>query len=493
MTDLLQLEAPALRDRIRSGEVSAREVCRTFLERIDSIEDQIGAFLTLRSDEALKDAAKLDERITRGEDPGSLAGLPIAVKDIISTRGIRTTCASRLLEDFVPTYDATVIDKLKQAGAILVGKTNMDEFAMGSSTENSAFHPTHNPYDLERVPGGSSGGSAAILAADGVPLALGTDTGGSIRQPAALCGIVGLKPTYGRVSRYGLVAFASSLDQIGPMGRSVADVAMLLGHIAGPDPRDSTASTREPADYLAGLDRGVEGLRIGIPTQYFPDSLDGEIGDRIRAALETLEGMGARLEEISLPHTRYAVPTYYIVAPAEASSNLARYDGVRYGFRADPAEGSGLGEMYTTTRNRGFGPEVKRRIMLGTYVLSAGYYDAYYLKAQKVRTLIREDFRKAFRSVDLICSPTTPTTAFRIGEKKGNPLEMYHSDVFTATINLAGLPALSLPCGISREGLPIGIQIIGRPFEEQLILMTGRCLEENLHFRENRPRLAVDH
>jgi aspartyl-tRNA(Asn)/glutamyl-tRNA(Gln) amidotransferase subunit A len=492
LKELLDLNALQLRDAIRSRRVSAQETCRTFLDHIGTIEDRLQAFTTLDSDRALEAAGAIDRRLAAGDRVGNLAGVPIAVKDVICTRDLRTTCSSRILENFRPTYDAAVIERLRFADAVIVGKTNMDEFAMGSSTENSAFHPTRNPWDLDRVPGGSSGGSAAVVAGGGVPLALGTDTGGSIRQPAAFCGIVGLKPTYGRVSRFGLIAFASSLDQIGPLGRTVGDVAALLGEIAGPDRRDSTCSPESAPDYLQGIESPVQGLRIGIPEEYFPAGLDAEIADSVRQAVRRLEGLGAVTEPVSLPHTDYAVPTYYIIAPAEASSNLARFDGVRYGWRAE-APGAGIVDMYRSTRSTGFGREVRRRIMLGTYVLSAGYYDAYYLKAQRVRTLIREEFRRAFEQVDLIVSPTTPTPAFRIGEKADNPLEMYLSDIFTVTANLAGLPTLSLPCGLSGNGLPIGLQIIGRPFEERTILRAGQALEAELRFGKNRPSFRNDH
>jgi aspartyl-tRNA(Asn)/glutamyl-tRNA(Gln) amidotransferase subunit A len=489
---LLDQTALELGDRIRARQVSAEEVCRTFLDRIDAIEDRVHAFTTLRRDEALEEARTVDRKLAAGEALGDFAGVPIAVKDVICTRDLRTTCSSRVLENFRPTYDATVVGRLRESGAVIVGKTNMDEFAMGSSTENSAFHPTRNPWDPDRVPGGSSGGSAAVVAADGVPFALGTDTGGSVRQPAAFCGIVGIKPTYGRVSRFGLVAFASSLDQIGPMGRTIGDVAALLGRIAGHDPLDSTCSNRPVPDYLAGLERPVTGLRIGVPDEYFPPGLDASTRDAVQGAVRSLERLGAAAEPVTLPHTEYAVPAYYIVAPAEASSNLARYDGVRYGWRSEAPEAD-IVDMYRSPHPSGFGKEVQRRIMLGTYVLSAGYYDAYYLKAQRVRTLIREDFRRAFEKVDLVVSPTTPTPAFRIGEKIDNPLEMYLSDIFTVTSNLAGLPALSLPCGMSGDGLPIGLQIIGRPFDEETVLRAGAALEAELRFRDRRPSIPIDH
>ena len=481
----------ALLARIRSRELSASEVTRACLDRIDAVEPRLMAFRRVFREEALRRAGSIDDAFARGADPGPLAGLPVAVKDIICVAGTPATCGSRILEHFVPIFDATVIERLQNAGAVVIGKTNMDEFAMGSSTENSAFEKTRNPWALDRVPGGSSGGSAAAVASDEVPAALGTDTGGSIRQPAAFCGVPGLKTTYGRVSRFGLVAFASSLDQIGPFGKSVEDVARLLAVIAGHDPRDSTSSPVPVPDYLGELSRGLEGLRIGVPREYFPAGLDAGVEGVVRDALERARRLGAALEEVSLPHAEYAIPTYYILATAEASSNLARYDGARYGFR--DREARELSEMYRRSRSKGFGPEVKRRIMLGTYVLSSGYYDAYYLKAQKVRTLLRRDFEEAFGKVDLIATPTAPTPAFRFGEKTEDPLEMYLSDIFTATINLVGVPALSLPCGASREGLPIGMQLIGRPFGEADILRAAAALEVELDFRSgHRPR-AVDH
>jgi aspartyl-tRNA(Asn)/glutamyl-tRNA(Gln) amidotransferase subunit A len=412
--------------------------------------------------------------------------VPIAVKDILCTRGVPTRCGSRILDGFVPPFDATAVARLRAAGAVVIGKANMDEFAMGSSTENSAYQVTRNPWDLARVPGGSSGGSAAAVAADLCPVALGTDTGGSIRQPAALCGVVGLKPTYGRVSRYGVVAFASSLDQVGPFANSVADVATVLEAIAGHDPRDATSARRAPPQAREA-EGGAKGIRIGVPQEYFAAGLDAEIAQAVRAALARAERLGATIEEVSLPHTEYAIPTYYILATAEASSNLARYDGVRYGHRA--ADADTLQALYLRTRGAGFGAEVKRRIMLGTYVLSSGYYDAFYLKGQKVRTLIRRDFDAAFAKVDLLVTPTTPTAAFRIGEKTDDPLAMYLSDVYTVTVNLAGLPGLSLPCGVTDSGLPIGLQIVGRRFDEATVLRLGAALEAELGFRERRPRL----
>jgi len=406
---------------------------------------------------------------------------------VLCTRGIPTTCGSRILKNFVPAYDATCVARLRRAGAVIVGKTNMDEFAMGSSTENSAYEKTCNPWALDRVPGGSSGGSAAAVAAGEVPASLGSDTGGSIRQPAAFCGVAGMKPTYGRVSRYGLVAFASSLDQVGPFGVTVEDVARVLQVIAGHDPRDSTSAPRPVPDYLKALGQDAAGLRIGVPAEYFRGGLTPEVETAVQSALKTAERLGARLEEISLPHTEYAIPTYYIIATAEASSNLARYDGVRYGHRA--AGASQMETLYVRTRTEGFGPEVKRRIMLGTYVLSSGYYDAYYLKGQKVRTLIRRDFELAFEKVDLIVTPTTPTPAFRFGDKVDDPLSMYLSDIFTVTINLAGLPGISIPCGLTRERLPVGLQVIGRPFDEETVLRLAASLEGALKFNDHRPPL----
>jgi len=489
MTDCTRLGVAGLRALIDSGEASAVEVCRAHLERIDQVDPAVGAYLAVHAEEALACAARIDASRRDGRSAGPLAGVPIAVKDNHCTRGTATTCASRILERFVPPYDATSVARLREAGAIIIGKTNLDEFAMGSSTENSARRRTCNPWALDRVPGGSSGGSAAAVAALEATAALGSDTGGSVRLPAALCGVVGLKPTYGRVSRYGLVAFASSLDQIGPLGRSVEDVARVLQVIAGHDPRDATSSREEVPDYLAALRQGPGGLRVGVPREYFPAGLDDEVGASVRAALAALESQGARLEEIALPHTGYAVPAYYIVATAEASSNLARYDGVAYGHRA--ADAADLRSMYVNSRREGFGTEVKRRIMLGTYVLSAGYYDAYYLKAMKVRTLIRRDFEQAFDKVDVIVTPTSPTPAFRFGEKTERPLQMYLSDIFTVTLNLAGLPGLSVPCGLTGDRLPIGLQVIGRRFDEATILRLAAAIEAGVGFNRARPALPI--
>ena len=476
-----------IRSLVASGEASAVEVCRAHLDRARALEPRLKAFRALLEEDALREAARVDRERAEGRAPGPLAGVPIAVKDVLCVRGAPATCGSRILENHVPIYDATCVARLRGAGAVILGKTNMDEFAMGSFTENSAFEKISNPWALDRVPGGSSGGSAAAVAAREVPAALGTDTGGSIRQPAALCGVPGMKPTYGRVSRYGLVAFASSLDQAGPFGRTVEDVARVLQVIAGHDPADSTSARVDVPDYLAGLRRGASGLRLGVPAEYFKGGMDPEVEASVRSALRLAEGLGARLEEISLPHTDYAIPTYYIIATAEASSNLARYDGVRYGHRAGGARQ--LGPLYVRTRTEGFGAEVKRRIMLGTYVLSSGYYDAYYLKGQRVRTLIRRDFERAFEKVDAILTPTTPTPAFRFGDKTDDPLAMYLSDIYTVTINLAGLPGISIPCGLTRERLPIGLQIIGRRFDEETVLRLAAALEGELKFHRHQPPL----
>jgi aspartyl-tRNA(Asn)/glutamyl-tRNA(Gln) amidotransferase subunit A len=460
---------------IAARAVSSRELVEAALARIEATDGRVGAFLAVAADRARAAAAAADARAARGERRSELDGVPVAVKDLFATRGVATTAASRILEGFVPPYDATVVERLEAAGAVIVGKLNMDEFAMGSSNENSGYRPCANPWDLARTPGGSSGGSAAALAARMVHGTLGTDTGGSIRLPAAFCGVVGVKPTYGRVSRYGVVAFASSLDQPGPLARSVEDCALLLGKIAGHDPRDLTSSTRPVDDYLANLEGGAAGLRVGVPREWFAGGLDAGVEQRVRAALATYEKLGARLVEISLPHSRYGIAAYYLIAPAEASSNLARYDGVRFGLRA---EARGLKETYAETRERGFGPEPKRRIMLGTYALSSGYYDAYYLRAQKVRTLIRRDFDEAFERCDVVAGPVAPTVAFRLGERTSDPLRMYLADVFTITCNLAALPGLSVPCGLDpASGMPVGLQLVGRPFDEATLLRAARALE----------------
>jgi aspartyl-tRNA(Asn)/glutamyl-tRNA(Gln) amidotransferase subunit A len=483
------LTARELREALGARRLRAEEVCAAALERIRTLDGRLRAFLKLVPEAALERARDIDRRLEKGEDPGPLAGVPIAIKDNICTRGTVTTCGSRILENHVPVYDATVVERLQAAGAVIVGKANLDEFAMGSSTENSAYGPTRNPWDLERVPGGSSGGPAAAVAALMVPAALGSDTGGSIRQPAALCGVVGLKPTYGRVSRYGLVAFASSLDQIGPFASTVEDAALILDIIAGHDPRDSTSATVPAGGFARALPGDVRGLRFGVPRESMGGELDAQVGAAVEAAIRLLEGLGAKAVPVSMPHTELAIPAYYLVATAEASSNLARYDGVRYGVRvADPE----LRGMYRRTRSQGFGREVKRRIMLGTYALSAGYYDAYYLKAMKVRSLIRNDFEEAFRNVDVLLTPTTPTPAFRLGEKTARPLDMYLADIFTVTVNLAGVPAISIPCGWSRERLPLGLQIIAPHFEEARLLGVAHAYERARRFRDERGPLPLE-
>ncbi len=464
-------------------EVSPVEVTARLLQRIRERDGELHAYLLVDEAGALAQAREAEARLSRGEG-SPLTGIPLALKDVMVTRGLRTTCASKILGNFVPTYDATVVARLRQAGAIFLGKTNMDEFAMGSSTENSAFGPTRNPWNREYVPGGSSGGSAAAVAADLCLGALGSDTGGSIRQPACLCGVVGLKPTYGRVSRYGLVAYASSLDQIGPLTKEVKDAALLLTVIAGHDPRDSTSVPQAAPDYAAALGQDLRGLKIGVPREYFGPGLDPEGEAAIRSALRTLGGLGAEILEVSLPHTEYAVATYYLVAVAEASSNLARYDGVKYGFRA---EGRNLLETYLNTRTQGFGAEVRRRIMLGAYILSAGYYDAYYKKGTQARALIRGDFEAAFRECALIACPVSPTPAFRLGEKLADPLTMYLSDIFTISANLAGIPGISVPCGFSSRGLPIGLQLLGPPFAESEIFRAAYAFEQATDFHRRKP------
>jgi aspartyl-tRNA(Asn)/glutamyl-tRNA(Gln) amidotransferase subunit A len=494
------MTAPAgareLRDQIRSGARSAVDVCSEALARVERLDPSLHAFNTVTADLALARASELDRTRARRLD-APLFGVPIALKDNLCSRGVRTTASSRMLEQFVPPYDATVVTRLEDAGAVVIGKTNCDEFAMGSSTENSAFGPSRNPWALDRIPGGSSGGSAVAVAAGMASIGLGSDTGGSIRQPAALCGIVGLKPTYGRVSRYGLLAFASSLDQIGPLTRTVGDAALTLGVIAGPDPADATSASVPVSDYTAALTGDVRGARIGVPSSMLENGVDPDVLDLFRTALGALASRGATLVDIELPHARHAIAAYYLIATAEASSNLARYDGVRYGYRAPdrPAGGDhagALGRMYARTRELGFGPEVKRRIMLGTYVLSAGYYDAYYLKAQQVRTLILSDYNTAFDDVDAVAMPTSPTAAFKIGERVDDPLQMYLIDVFTVSANLAGLPAISVPCGFTANRLPVGLQLTGRRFDETTVLRIADAYEREAPWHREAPPYSPD-
>jgi aspartyl-tRNA(Asn)/glutamyl-tRNA(Gln) amidotransferase subunit A len=475
--ELHELTIKQAQKLLRDGQITSRELTEAIIDRILAVDNDVKAYLTLTLESARQEAEAADARYAAG-DSEPLLGIPVAVKDVICVSGTPTTCGSRILEDFVPPYDAMVIQRLRAAGAVILGKTNTDEFAMGSSTENSAFFTTRNPWDLTRVPGGSSGGSAAAVASQMCLGALGSDTGGSVRQPAAFCGVVGVKPSYGRVSRYGLVAFASSLDQIGTFGRTVADAAILLGTIAGYDGRDSTSVNRPVPDYAGGTEARADlrGIRVGVPSEYFVPGMQAEVEKAIKTATTRLVDLGAELKEISLPHTDYALPVYYLIAPAEASANLARYDGVRYGYRE---QAEGVKQVYSHSRGTGFGSEVKRRIMLGTYALSAGYYDAYYLKAQKVRTLIKNDFDAAFEQVDVIAAPTTPTTAFKIGDKIDNPLEMYLADIFTLSMNLAGICGLSLPCGIDDNNLPIGLQLMGPAFSEELVFGVAHAFESS--------------
>jgi len=472
---------------LEKKEISVKEVTQAILDRIKKVGDKVHAYVTVLADNALEKASLLDGKIKSKEVKDRLFGIPLAIKDNICIKDVLTTCSSKILSNFIPPYNATVIEKLKGKQGIFIGKTNMDEFAMGSSTENSFFVTTKNPWKLDRIPGGSSGGSAAAVAADMCIAALGSDTGGSIRQPAACCGVVGLKPTYGLVSRFGLVAFASSLDQIGPITKDVTDSAILLSAIAGHDPMDSTSVPRKSDDYLKFLTGNIKGIKVGMPKEYFIKGLDKEVESSVKNAIKKLEENGAEIIDISLPHTEYAVSTYYIIATAEASSNLARYDGIKYGYQYKGSKD--LLDMYCKTRSHGFGAEVKRRIMLGTYVLSSGYYDAYYRKAQKVRTLIKEDFDKAFEKVDVIATPTAPTTAFKIGEKVDDPLQMYLSDIFTISVNLGGVPAISIPCGFDREGLPVGFQLIGKHFDEGTILNVAYCYEKATDWHKRKPEL----
>jgi aspartyl-tRNA(Asn)/glutamyl-tRNA(Gln) amidotransferase subunit A len=486
MMEPYQLTIHELRSLLERGEVTAEEVTTSIFARIRKLEPKVTAFISLSEETAKEQARACDQRGYR-ENNGLLAGVPLAVKDLICTKGIRTTCGSKILANFVPPFDGTVAEKIKKAGSILLGKTNMDEFAMGSSNENSAFAPSRNPWNLDYIPGGSSGGSAAAVAAGECIAAIGSDTGGSIRQPASHCGVVGLKPTYGRVSRFGLVAFASSLDQIGPITKDVTDAALMLNVISGYDRRDSTSVPKEVPDYTQSLVEGLEGVTVGIPREYFIEGVDPDVERAVVEAIKVLEDLGARSVKVSLPHTEYGVAAYYIIAPAEASSNLARYDGVKYGYRN--REGKSLMEMYRKSRSEGFGAEVKRRIMLGTYVLSAGYYDAYYKKASQVRTLIREDFLQAFKQCHILVTPVAPTAAFRLGEKVDDPLQMYLSDIFTLPASLAGIPGMSLPCGFNSKGLPIGLQILAPHFKEGLALQVGYNFEKNTNFHLRRPAL----
>ena len=484
-----------LRDLLDRKEVSVKDIVTSIYQRIDAVEEKVKAFVTITEDKAMEMAEEAQKRLdsvvaTRSravtQESKSVLGIPVAIKDNMCTKGIRTTCSSKILYNFIPPYESTVTSRLIGQGYVLIGKTNLDEFAMGSSTENSGFHVTRNPWDLERAPGGSSGGSAAAVASDECIASLGSDTGGSIRQPASLCGVVGMKPTYGRVSRYGLVAFASSLDQIGPITKNVRDAAILMNIISGRDPFDSTSAPLPVPDFTAVLGRDIKGMKIGIPEEYFIEGIDKEIEISVKDAIKKFESLGAIPIEVSLPHTGYAVATYYVLATSEASSNLARYDGVKYGLRT---EGKDLVDMYMNTRAQGFGAEVKRRIMLGTYALSSGYYEAYYRKAQQVRTLIKNDFEDAFKAVDIIVTPTTPTAAFKIGEKTADPLQMYLSDIFTISVNLAGVPGISLPCGFTSYNLPIGLQLIGKHFDEESILKVAHAYEQSTDWHKRRPNL----
>ena len=482
---LYELTIHQAHELLASKSISSVELTRAVLQRIESVDAEIRAYLRLTPDAALEQAAEADRRRAQGDDH-PLLGIPLALKDVLCTRGVETTCGSRILRGFIPPYDATVVAKLRQAGSVLLGKTNTDEFAMGSSTENSGYFTTHNPWDLDRVPGGSSGGSAASVAVDECLGALGSDTGGSVRQPASFCGVAGLKPTYGRVSRYGLVAFASSLDQVGPLGKDVTDCALLLQTIAGYDPNDATSAQVPVDDYTQALEPDMRGIRLGVPQEYFGPGLQPEVERAVRAALDVWRQLGAEIVDVSMPHTEYALPVYYLLAPAEASANLARYDGVRFGFSHPQAQD--IWDSYRRTRQDGFGPEVKRRIMLGTYALSAGYYDAYYLKAQKVRTLIKRDFDRAFEQCDALVVPTTPTAAFRIGDKVNDPLQMYLGDIFTLSLNLAGDCGISIPCGFA-DGLPLGMQILGDAYDESTVLRVAFAYEQatDWHLRSPRP------
>lgn len=513
LSPLIENSATEQLKQLEQGDITAAELTRAYLDAIVARDSKVGAYLRGEGERALEQAASVDERRSKGESLGKLAGLPVAVKDVLCDKSTLTTCASKMLENFRPPYDSTVVERLKAADAVLIGRTNMDEFAMGGSTENSAFQITRNPWDLERSPGGSSGGAAACVAAGMAPLSIGTDTGGSIRQPAGLCGVVGLKPTYGRVSRYGLVAFASSLDQVGPLSRTTQDAALLLETIAGHDPRDSTSLDQPVPEYSKTISEPLKGLRIGLVKEHFAEGLDREVESAVREAFRVYESLGATVKEVSLPHSKHAVATYYVIAPCEASSNLARYDGVHFGHRTDEVAmlaelaaerksleaakdeigltrlDSTLVRMYRRSRSEGFGPEVKRRIMLGTYALSAGYYDAYYLKALKVRRLIRQDFDNAFGEVDLIAGPVTAQTAFKLGEMVEDPLSMYLVDLYTVSANLAGIPGISVPCGFDKAGLPIGLQLLAPPLEEERLLRGAHMFEQATNWHQRRPEM----
>ena len=481
--DITELTVHELQEKLKNKELTIKEITEAYINRINEKEKDVQAFVTELTDEAKKSAEEIQSKVENGEITGEFAGIPIGIKDNICTKGIKTTCSSRMLENFVSPYDATVMEKINNENMIDLGKLNMDEFAMGGSTEYSYFHPTRNPWNLNKVPGGSSGGSAAAVASNMVPWALGSDTGGSIREPASFCGVVGLKPTYGLVSRYGLVAFASSLDQIGPITKDVQDAAMLLNIIAGHDKKDTTSTDRPKVDYTKALKNDVKGLKIGVPKEFFGEGINEEVKEQLQKAIETYKELGAEVEEFSLDIAQYALATYYIIACAEASSNLGRFDGIRYTYRTK--EFKSLKEIYKKSRSEGFGPEVKRRIILGTYVLSSGYYDAYYKKAQQVRTLVMNEFYKGFEKYDVILTPTSPTVAFDIGSKSNNPLEMYLADICTVSINIAGLPGISIPCGVDKEGMPVGMQLIGNKFCEETILNAAYTFEQKIKFREN--------
>ena len=480
--DITELTVHELQEKIKNKELTITEITKAYVDRMNEKEKDVQAFITELKDEALKQSEEIQNKIDNGEKLGDLAGIPIGIKDIICTKGVKTTCASKMLENFISPYDATVMEKINAENMIDLGKLNMDEFAMGGSTEYSYFKKTRNPWDLSRVPGGSSGGSAAAVSANMVPWALGTDTGGSIRQPASLCGVVGLKPTYGLVSRYGVVAFASSLDQIGPITKDVEDSAILLNLIAGHDEKDTTSADIAKKDYTKNLKNDIKGKKIGVPKEFFGEGINAEVKEKLQEAMETYKELGAEVEEFSLDIAKYSLATYYIIACAEASSNLGRFDGIRYGYRTP--EFSNLKELYKKSRSEGFGPEVKRRIILGTYVLSSGYYDAYYKKAQQVRTLVMNEFQKAFEKYDVILTPTSPTVAFDIGSKSNNPLEMYLADICTVSVNIAGLPGISIPCGVDKEGMPVGMQLIGNKFEEEKLLNMAYVFEQKTKFRE---------